>query len=125
MGPIVRQSNVAEDMLLGPGNCGKPSPIDAAGDIQNGRCGYGPRLPLLVISPHARRNYVDHALTDQSSILRFIEDNWSLGRIGNGSADATAGTLNGLFDFDGHGKAGRLFLDPTTGRILSRDRDDD
>ena len=41
-----------------------------------GRCGYGPRLPLLVISPWARHNYVDHKLTDQTSILRFIEDNW-------------------------------------------------
>ena len=41
-----------------------------------GRCGYGPRLPLLVISPYAKANFVDHTMTDQSSILRFIEDNW-------------------------------------------------
>jgi len=43
------------------------------------RCGYGPRLPLLVSSPWTRVNYVSHTLTDQSSIVRFIEDNW-LGR---------------------------------------------
>jgi len=42
----------------------------------NGRCGYGPRLPLLVISPWAKHNFVDHRVTDQSSIIRFIEDNW-------------------------------------------------
>ena len=30
-----------------------------------GRCGYGPRLPLLVVSPWARRNFVDHSVTDQ------------------------------------------------------------
>ena len=57
------------------------------------RCGYGPRLPLLVVSPFARQNYVDHSITDQSSILRFIEDNWGTGRLGNQSFDAKAGSL--------------------------------
>jgi phospholipase C len=123
MGPIVNQSNVTDDQLLGAGNCGTPKPVDAAGDIQNGRCGYGPRLPLLVISPFARKNYVDHRVTDQSSILRFIEDNWSLGRIGNGSTDAIAGTLNGLFDFDSAGHNRKLFLDPASGRVLDSDSD--
>ena len=117
MGPIVNQSNVTEDHL-GTGNCGTPKAIDANGTIQNGRCGYGPRQPLLVVSPFARRNFVDHRVTDQASALRFIEDNWSLGRIGNGSADATAGTLNGMFDFDGDHRAPRLFLDPATGTVL-------
>jgi phospholipase C len=68
-----------------------------------------------VISPFAKQNYVDHSVTDQSSILRFIEDNWDLGRIGNGSLDEKAGTLNGLFDFDEATKAGKLILDPSTG----------
>lgn len=121
MGPVVNQSNVSDDQLLGAGNCGTPKAIDANGTIQNGRCGYGPRLPLLVVSPFARRNYVDHRVTDQSSILRFIEDNWSLGRIGNGSTDAIAGTLNGLFDFDDSGHNRKLFLDPATGRVVSAD----
>jgi hypothetical protein len=53
-----------------------------------GRCGYGQRLPLLVISPYAKVDYVDHSLTDQTSILQFIEDNWNLGRIGSSSFDA-------------------------------------
>jgi phospholipase C len=73
-------------------------------------------LPLLVISPFARSNYVDHQVTDQSSITRFIEDNWKLGRIGNGSADAIAGTLNGLFDFSDEDPNPPLFLDPVTGK---------
>jgi phospholipase C len=118
MGPIVNQSNVSDDKLLGPGNCGVAKPIDASGTIQNGRCGYGPRLPLLVISPFAKRNYVDHSVSDQSSILRFIEDNWNLGRIGNGSTDAIAGTLNGMFDFDREHHGRRLILDPATGQVL-------
>ncbi|HEX7137942.1 MAG TPA: alkaline phosphatase family protein, partial [Vicinamibacterales bacterium] len=115
MGPNVFQSNVADDQLLGPGNCGSPKASDPAGGTQNGRCGYGPRLPLLVISPWARSNYIDHRVTDQSSAIRFIEDNWGLPRIGNGSADAVAGTLNGLFDFENEPGAARLILDPATG----------
>ena len=83
-----------------------------------GRCGYGPRQPFLVISPFAKKNYVDHRVTDQSSILRFIEDNWTLGRIGNGSADAIAGTIDGMFDFASEGGS-RLILDPTSGRVIS------
>jgi phospholipase C len=46
----------------------------------------------MVISAWAKSNYIDHRITDQSSILRVIEDNWNLGRIGNGSTDAVAGT---------------------------------
>ena len=79
-----------------------------------------PRLPLLVISPFAKQNYVDHRVTDQSSILRFIEDNWSTGRIGGGSFDAVAGKINHMFDFDDrhHGPIRRLLLDPSTGQPL-------
>jgi phospholipase C len=43
---------------------------------------------------------VDHTLTNQASILRFIEDNWGLGRIA-GSADAGSGTLDSMFNFQG------------------------
>ncbi|MGY4304804.1 phospholipase C [Bradyrhizobium sp. USDA 4369] len=91
-----------------PGINGKPV---------NGRCGYGPRLPLLVISPWAKHNFVDHELTDQSSILRFIEDNWLDGeRIGQGSYDAYAGSLLGMFDFN-QLPYKRLKLDPITGLV--------
>lgn len=113
LGPVVNQSAIAEDALVAPGDCG------SASAATQGRCGYGPRLPLLVISPYAKQNYVDHRMTDQSSILRFIEDNWSLGRIGGDSADAKAGTLNGLFDFSGENRASKLILDPATGVVLS------
>jgi len=57
------------------------------------------RTPLLVISPWAKANYVDHTLTIQTSITRFIEDNWNLGRIGGGSFDATANPINAMFNF--------------------------
>jgi phospholipase C len=64
---------------------------------------------------------VDSSVTDQSSILKFAEDNWGLGRIGNQSFDAKAGSLANLFDFTGHANGRRLMLDPTTGQPGSGD----
>lgn len=110
MPPNVSQSSTSEDFLTGT-SCGTPK----AGEPQ-GRCGYGPRLPLLVVSRFARPDFVDSTVTDQASILRFIEDNWSLGRIGHDSFDAKAGTLLNMFDFEA--KSPRLFLDPTTGLVV-------
>jgi phospholipase C len=111
----------SNDALTAPGQCGVP----ATGAVM-GRCGYGPRLPLLVISPYARRNYVDHTVADQSSILRFIEDNFNLGRLDQatpksvaqgGSYDQIAGSLNSLFDFSWNGASYQrtLILSPDTG----------
>jgi phospholipase C len=108
LGPIVSQSNDSVDALTGPGSCGV-----AKTSATLDRCGYGPRLPLLVISRFAKQNFVDHSVTDQTSILRFIEDNWKLGRISN-SFDALAGSLNNMFDFD-EARAGKLILNPQTG----------
>jgi len=111
MPPIVNQSGSALDALTGVASCGNGA--KAAGGYQ-GRCGYGPRLPLLVISPFAKVNFVDSTVTDQTSILRFIEDNWNLGRIGDSSFDELAGSLLHMFDFHGP-RAEKLFLDPVTG----------
>ena len=111
MPPIVNQSSDPDnDALNGPnGMCGT-----AGQAAYQDRCGYGPRLPFLVISPFAKKNYVDHNLMDQSSILRFIEDNWSLGRIGDQSFDAIAGSILDSFDFTTpHPKP--LILDPNSG----------
>src|SRR5579862_5611450 len=47
--------------------------------------------------------------------FKFIEDNWKLGTIGDGSYDAKAGSLSGMFDFSGKSGAGKLTLDPSTG----------
>ena len=94
-------------------------PSNDSSDPIQGRCGYGPRLPLLVVSPFAKPNFVDHTVTDQSSILRFIEDNWGTGRIGGGSFDVNAGPLTNMFDFSSHAYGERrLLLDPGTGQPL-------
>jgi phospholipase C len=111
IGPIVSQSQTTLDTLSGTGMCGNNSPLDG----QQAKCGVGPRQPLLIISPFAKRNFVDGTFTDQSSVVQFIEDNWLAGqRIGSGAADARAGTLDNMFTFQGQ-RNGRLFLDPTTG----------
>jgi len=106
-------SATALDFLTGTAQCGTGTAL--AGE--QGRCGYGPRQPLLLISPFARENKVDHTLTDLSSILKFAEDNWSLGTI-DGSFDSMAGSLNGMFDFKGErgDNSKKLFLDPITGQ---------
>ncbi|MFT4046898.1 MAG: alkaline phosphatase family protein [Solimonas sp.] len=101
----------------------KPVGIDGSTEV-DGRCGPGPRQPLLVISPWARQGYVDHNVTNQAAVIRFIEDNWLGGtRIGNGSwdsisldggdiSDITENSIYNLFDFStsSPGNATKLLL---------------
>lgn len=65
-----------------------------------GRCCYGARLPFLGILPRARNNFVDHTVIGQTSAIDFIEDNWSLGRLGNGLYDRLAGPTDDMSNFD-------------------------
>jgi phospholipase C len=103
--PIVNASFTSNDSVSGTNACGTPGTTPQLPGINSGttpvqgRCGYGPRTPLLVISPWAKANFVDHTMTDQSSILLFIEQNWNLGFIGGGSSDAIAGTIDNMFNF--------------------------
>ena len=114
---IVSQSDDPKtDALLGSeGLCGHP-----AQDHYKDRCGYGPRLPFIVISPYAKENYVDHGVIDQTSIIKFIEDNWNLEKIGDQSFDEKAGFILDMFDFDSGRHAEKLILDPTNGTISSK-----
>ncbi len=124
LGQIVNQSSTAADMLTGVGACGNGDSalpgINPATLHAQGRCGYGPRLPLLVISPWVRRNFVDHTMTDQTSVLRFIEDNWLGGeRIGAGSLDTIANPIDNMFEFTIFPlNGGEYILDPTTGLVV-------
>jgi phospholipase C len=108
--PIVNVSASAADALNGTGMCnsgaqqGSTPPttplLGADGHPAQGRCGYGTRIPLMVVSPFAKKNYVDHTLTDQSSILKFVEDNWLGGeRVQTGgSFDTIAGTIQNMMN---------------------------
>jgi phospholipase C len=129
LGAIVNTSATAEDVKTGrgdaltsPGMCGTGAsalPGVNPGTLHaQGRCGYGPRMPYLVISPWARRNFVDHTMTDQSSTIHFIEDNWLGGkRIGQGSYDAIASSITQMFDFNQRFNNRLLILNDQTGEI--------
>jgi phospholipase C len=126
MPPLLTPSATNIDFLFGPGNCGSPQlGADAA------RCGLGPRQPLLVISPWAKSNFVDHTVTQQASVLRFIEDNWKLGFIdgpvappkGTGSVDRYANSLVNMFDFKREPNMRPLILDQVTGTVVKGDKD--
>jgi phospholipase C len=119
LGPIVNHSSTTADELTGSSTCGDGSTalpgVDPSTPHAQGRCGYGPRLPLSVISSWAKENFVDHTLTDQTSVIRFIEDNWLGGqRLGGGSFDARAGTIDNMFDFT-HRNHVKLILNADTG----------
>ncbi len=119
MPPIVNQSASAADGLTGPSACGSGDGalpgVSAGTKHAQGRCGFGPRIPLMVISPWAKENFVDHTMTNQASVIRFIEDNWLNGqRIGQGSFDAVSNSIDNMFNFK-HRDLRKLILDPNTG----------
>jgi phospholipase C len=125
MPPLVNGSFTIQDGLTGPSACGTsgttpmlPGPNSNGVGVQ-GRCGFGPRTPFIVISPWSKPNFVDHTITDQSSVVKFIEDNWKLPRIGGGSADANAGSIMGMFDFSQTTpqNANPVILSPITGLV--------
>ena len=122
------------------GNCGTPR-----ADALQGRCGLGPRLVLNMVSPWSKVNYVDHTLTDQSSLLRFIEDNWNLNYIDGPASidpvnrarkpapsfkvvpeeqsfDVVTGSFDNMFDFDDRPHLAPFILDPVSGAVIRDDR---
>jgi phospholipase C len=120
---VINGSATTSDSFSGPGKCGdgstalpgvNPNTLHA-----QGRCGYGPRLPVLVISPWAKTNYVSHTVTDQTSVLRFIEDTFlNQQRIGQGSFDAIAGSLTDMLNFSEPPQhAAVVLLDTATGQV--------
>ncbi len=76
--------------------------------------GYGFRAPLLLVSPYAKRGYIDHNQADFTSQLAFIEHNWSLPPLS--SRDAAAYPLADAFDFASPGRAAEIL--PTTREVL-------
>ncbi|MFE9452181.1 phospholipase C [Streptomyces sp. NPDC006739] len=95
--------NGSKDSTIGSNGKALDGPACQSGPAAAGgyadRCGPGTRQPLLVISPYSKVNKVDHTATEQTSVTKFIENNWHTGRIGDASFDRRAGSLNGMFDF--------------------------
>jgi phospholipase C len=59
--------------------------------------GLGPRVPMLIISPFARRGYVSHTQYEHSSVLKFVEARYQLPSLT--ARDAGASDMLDSFDF--------------------------
>jgi len=115
--PVNNPSKTVADTLSGTNKCG-PTTKAPIGGIE-GVCGPGPRLPFLVISPWAKSNYVSSTEIEQSSVVKFIEQNWHLPTLTD-STDKIAGSIMNMFDFSkkgGHNPP--LFLNQATGEPLA------
>ncbi len=122
--PLSTSTTPAKPSLIATsGVCGIP----AGGSATPPRCGYGPRMPFLVISPWSKVNFVDHTITDQTLSMAFIEYNWNLGFVdgpsappaGTGSYDRVAGSILNMFDFDDRPNLDPLILDDATGEVVA------
>jgi phospholipase C len=71
--------------------------------------GWGPRVPLLVVSPWAKPGYVSHTDYEFASLLAFIERLHSLSPLGK--RDGAANDLFEVFDFS-DGPLDPLLLEP-------------
>ena len=69
----------------------------APGDLPGAYDRYGFRVPLIVVSPWAKRNYVSNVVQDHTSILAFIERKWNLPAMT--FRDANAQPMIDYFDF--------------------------
>ena len=70
-------------------------PASAAAGVPDGRLGF--RVPCIVISPYARRNFIAHNQYDHTSILRMIE--WRFGLPPLTVRDQTASNLAEVLNF--------------------------
>jgi len=117
--PII---NGSDDTTVGDTKVCSTVPI-TVGTAED-RCGFGDRLPFIVISPYTRANYVSTKLMDTTSVVRFIEDNWLNGERIPGSFDAVSGSIDGpggLLDFNVRPHYNPVILNPNTGAVVSGD----
>ncbi len=61
------------------------------------RYGFGFRVPCLLISPYARKGFIDSTVNDHTSILKFIETRFGLNPLS--TRDAAANAMLEAFDF--------------------------
>ena len=84
-------------------------PATQAAGVPDGRLGF--RVPCLVISPYARRNFVGHEQFDHTSILKMIE--WRFGLPPLTVRDQTANNLADVLDFASPDVSAPVFTVPT------------
>jgi phospholipase C len=78
--------------------------------------GLGPRVPLMIISPYAKTGYISHTQYEFASVLRFIEDRFSLPALTE--RDAAANGPEDSFDFTQNPRS-PLILQPRSCLIAS------
>ena len=66
---------------------------------------YGFRVPAVIVSPYAKKNYVSHVVHDHTSILKLIETKWNLPALTY--RDANADNLLDSLDFTGEARVPR------------------
>jgi len=65
-----------------------PPGVDVPAGLPGGYDRYSFRVPAVVVSPYARRNYVSHVVHDHTSVLKLIETKWNLGALTYRDANA-------------------------------------
>lgn len=70
--------------------------------IHDGWGGLGFRVPMMILSPYAiagsgSGGYISHTQYEFGSILKFIENNWSLGSLG--TTDTRANSIDDVFNY--------------------------
>ena len=104
---------------------------DHVAPLQVDKYGYGFRVPLILISPYAKKGHVDHTAADHTSLLKFIETNFQLAPLAQ--RDAGADGLKSAFTFSsspgdysfGWRHFYRIGVSPLIGRlVVSRPRHD-
>ena len=83
-----------------------PPEITSPPDLPGAYDRYGFRVPAVIVSPYARKNYVSHVVHDHTSILKLIETKWNLPAMT--FRDANASNLLDSLDF----KSKPAFLKP-------------
>jgi phospholipase C len=84
--PIVRPDSVPPEITVPPD---QPGAYDYTGF----------RVPCVVISPFAKRDFVSHVVHEHTSLLKFVESKWNLPAMTY--RDANAGSMLEFFDFKG------------------------
>ena len=112
--PLVRSSDTYLDV---PGEVAVNGAIAGIPQIPL-QPGYGVRKPLNVVSAWAKENFIDSTVTDATSMVRFIEDNWDLGTISPDTYDAIAASLDNCFDFKKKKLTPRMFINEFSGEVV-------
>jgi phospholipase C len=100
--------HVPPQAAASPGDFNYPTDLNPAlhdictgtGQLGNGMCSFewtGYRIPAIVISPYANKNYVSHTVRDTTSVLNLVEERFGLSALTG--RDASQPKMDEFFDF--------------------------